>query len=55
MCCGIGVRRKVVAWSSEAVIAHKAEWPRWTPTPSMIRREPELRCYKEDMADGRHG
>ena len=25
----------------EAVIARKAEWPRWTPTPNMIRREPE--------------
>ncbi|WP_378951649.1 L,D-transpeptidase [Mesorhizobium sp. ANAO-SY3R2] len=24
----------------EAVIAHKASWPRWTPTPNMIKRNP---------------
>jgi lipoprotein-anchoring transpeptidase ErfK/SrfK len=37
---GIGVGRAGLAWSGSAVIGRKAEWPRWTPTANMIRREP---------------
>lgn len=37
---GIGVGRAGLAWSGTAVIGRKAEWPRWTPTKNMIRREP---------------
>lgn len=29
-------------------IRRKAEWPRWTPTPNMIRREPHI--YKKHAA-----
>lgn len=33
-------------------IRRKAKWPRWTPTPSMIRRDPEL---YEQFSDGVEG
>jgi lipoprotein-anchoring transpeptidase ErfK/SrfK len=39
---GVGVgMTEAFNFQGEAVIARKAEWPRWTPTPSMIRRDPE--------------
>ncbi|WP_298951959.1 L,D-transpeptidase [uncultured Methylobacterium sp.] len=39
---GVGVGKdEAFDFRGEAVIARKAEWPRWTPTPAMIRREPE--------------
>ena len=37
---GIGVGRAGLVFSGAAVVGRKAEWPRWTPTPNMIRREP---------------
>jgi len=38
---GIGVGREGLAFEGTATVARKAEWPRWTPTPSMISREPD--------------
>ncbi len=38
---GIGVGRAGLAFEGTAEIARKAEWPRWTPTPNMIERDPE--------------
>ncbi len=38
---GIGVGKEGLAWSGRARVGRKAEWPRWTPTASMIRRDPE--------------
>ncbi|KQS80602.1 hypothetical protein ASG25_03240 [Rhizobium sp. Leaf384] len=38
---GIGVGREGYALSGNAYIGRKAEWPTWTPTPNMIRRDPE--------------
>ena len=37
---GVRVGRAGLAWKGEAIIQRKAEWPRWTPTKNMIRREP---------------
>jgi len=37
---GIGVGRAGLSFSGKAIVGRKAEWPRWTPTPNMIRREP---------------
>lgn len=37
---GVGVGRAGLAWSGTAEIARKAKWPRWTPTPNMIKRDP---------------
>ena len=39
---GIGVgKEEAFNFEGEATIARKAEWPRWTPTPDMIRRDPD--------------
>ncbi|CAN7426602.1 L,D-transpeptidase [Rhizobium sp. LjRoot254] len=37
---GIGVGREGLALSGSAYIGRKAEWPSWTPTANMIRRDP---------------
>lgn len=38
---GVGVGRAGLAFKGQARIARKAEWPSWTPTQNMIRRQPE--------------
>jgi len=39
---GIGVGKdESLVFRGTATIGRKAEWPRWTPTKSMIAREPE--------------
>ncbi len=48
---GIGVGREGLGWTGEAEIYRTARWPRWTPTPSMIERDPSL----ERWADGQDG
>lgn len=37
----IGVGRAGLNFNGSAIIGRKAEWPSWTPTQNMIRREPE--------------
>lgn len=39
---GVGVGRDGFRWKGLARIGRKAEWPAWTPTPSMVRRRPDL-------------
>ncbi|HTM77799.1 MAG TPA: L,D-transpeptidase, partial [Devosia sp.] len=39
---GIGVgREEALQFKGQASIGRKAEWPTWTPTTNMIRREPD--------------
>lgn len=38
---GCGVGKAGFDYQGSAVIGRKAEWPRWTPTPNMIKLEPE--------------
>lgn len=38
---GVGVGREGIALRGRAVIGRRAEWPNWTPTANMIRRDPE--------------
>ncbi len=38
---GIGVGKAGLEFEGTARVARKAEWPRWTPTQSMIAREPD--------------
>ncbi|WP_425452591.1 L,D-transpeptidase [Methylobacterium radiodurans] len=38
---GVGVGRAGFEFTGEATVALKASWPRWTPTPDMLRRDPE--------------
>ena len=48
---GIGVGRAGLGWYGEAEIYRTAHWPGWTPTESMIERDPSL----ERWADGQPG
>jgi len=38
---GVGVAKAGLEFEGTATIARKAAWPHWTPTPDMIKREPE--------------
>jgi lipoprotein-anchoring transpeptidase ErfK/SrfK len=38
---GVGVGKEGLEFKGSATVSRKAQWPRWTPTPDMIRREPE--------------
>lgn len=38
---GIGVGKAGLEFEGTGVVQFKREWPRWTPTQSMIAREPE--------------
>lgn len=38
---GVGVGKEGLALRGNTYIGRKAEWPNWTPTANMIRREPE--------------
>lgn len=50
---GVGVGRAGLAFKGTAIIKRKAEWPRWTPTQNMIRREPKkYKKYAGGLAGG---
>ena len=49
---GVGVGREGLSWSGRAQIQMKREWPRWTPTHNMIRRDPALAKYAGGMEPG---
>ncbi|MBW9064219.1 L,D-transpeptidase [Rhizobium herbae] len=52
---GIGVGREGYALAGSAYIGRKAEWPSWTPTANMIRREPERNLrYAGGVPGGLH-
>ncbi len=37
---GVAVGKAELVWRGKATIGRKTEWPSWTPTPSMIKRNP---------------
>lgn len=49
---GIGVGRDGFAWSGEAVIRGKQQWPRWHPPAEMMARDPEAAKYPNGMDGG---
>ena len=50
---GVGVGREGLALRGNAYIGRKAEWPGWTPTATMLRRDPELNePYRNGMPGG---
>ena len=51
---GVGVGRAGMSIRGTAYVARKAKWPSWTPTPSMIRREPRYARYAGGMPGGVH-
>jgi lipoprotein-anchoring transpeptidase ErfK/SrfK len=38
---GVGVGKEGLEFKGTATVNRKAQWPTWTPTPDMIKREPE--------------
>ena len=50
---GVGVgREEALDFRGSAVIGRKAEWPRWSPTGSMIRRMPIYAHYVNGLPGG---
>lgn len=50
---GVGVGRGDLTTSGRVVVARKAEWPFWKPTPAMIRRSPQRYArYANGMKGG---
>lgn len=51
---GIGVgKTEALVFRGTATIGRKAEWPRWTPTASMIRRDPDrYKAYAGGLEGG---
>lgn len=49
---GIAIGREGFGWTGEGVIARAARWPRWTPPPEMIARDPSLREWAGGMPGG---
>lgn len=50
---GVGVgREEGLNFQGEAKIGRKAAWPRWTPTPDMIARDPEKYLQYQNGMDG---
>lgn len=49
---GVGLGREGFAWSGDATIPFKREWPTWTPPDEMIDRDPKLEKYREGMPPG---
>ena len=50
---GVGVGKAGLEFSGTATVQAKKPWPRWTPTPDMIRREPaRYRPWAKGMQGG---
>jgi lipoprotein-anchoring transpeptidase ErfK/SrfK len=49
---GVGVGREGFAWSGEAVIKNKQEWPDWYPPKEMVERQPELKKELGQLQSG---
>lgn len=49
---GIGVGREGLALSGGATVGRKAEWPSWTPTQNMMRRDPRNRQFAGGVPGG---
>ena len=50
---GIGVGREGYKLAGNAVVGRKAEWPSWTPTANMLRRDPDRnRRYARGVEGG---
>ena len=49
---GVGVGKQGFGWSGSAKVGRKAQWPRWTPTQAMMKRQPELKRWAGGMAGG---
>ena len=49
---GVGVGREGFRWAGLADIERKVMWPRWTPPPEMVDRDPNVAKWKDGMPGG---
>lgn len=49
---GIAIGREGFGWTGEGTIARRAKWPRWTPPPEMIKRDPSLEKWRDGQPGG---
>ncbi|MDF3812721.1 MULTISPECIES: L,D-transpeptidase [Rhodopseudomonas] len=49
---GVGVGKAGLEFTGTATVAYKKQWPRWTPTNDMIRREPDRYSQWRQGMDG---
>ncbi|NWJ26881.1 L,D-transpeptidase [Rhizobium sp. RM] len=49
---GVGVGRQGLALKGDAYVGRKAEWPSWTPTANMMRRDPRNVKFAGGMPGG---
>jgi lipoprotein-anchoring transpeptidase ErfK/SrfK len=49
---GVAIGREGFGWTGEGRIGRRAHWPRWTPPPEMIKRDPKLAEWKGGMPGG---
>jgi lipoprotein-anchoring transpeptidase ErfK/SrfK len=49
---GVGVGREGFAWSGEATIHNKQEWPDWYPPKEMLERRPDLIKQMSQLQSG---
>jgi len=49
---GVSLGAQGRAWKGRAIIQWKRKFPTWTPTPSMISRNPKLEQWKQGMQPG---
>ncbi|MFD1332887.1 L,D-transpeptidase [Methylopila musalis] len=49
---GVGVGREGFAWSGQAYVRRKLEWPDWHPPAEMVARDPKARPYASGMPGG---
>jgi lipoprotein-anchoring transpeptidase ErfK/SrfK len=43
----VAVGREGAAWAGVSTVSNKREWPSWTPTPEILRRQPNLPRFME--------
>jgi len=49
---GIAIGREGFGWTGQGTIARTARWPRWTPPPEMIARDPSLERWRGGQPGG---
>jgi lipoprotein-anchoring transpeptidase ErfK/SrfK len=49
---GIAIGREGFGWTGTGTIGRSARWPRWTPPPEMIERDPSLAKWRDGQPGG---
>ena len=49
---GIAIGREGFGWNGAGTIQRTARWPRWTPPPEMIKRDPSLEKWRDGQPGG---